>query len=319
MSANIDHVDVAVIGGGPAGAMCAKLLARAGARVALVHHERRRPSSIELMSGPARWLVRDIELRGVDVRETISLWDGDQPVVRDSFWDPYGPALAIDRRELDAVLRRHALQAGAKQIDLRVTEISRARRRWCVGSALTAGWIVVATGCGLPGLGRRGRTLLAQRAVLARYRHPGAPRLYIEKLVHGWLYGIPDPLGGTFVGVCTPRGDDLDRAVASSRLMGHIERSSLYARWSCSASVRCYDRVTGPDWIAIGNAAFAPDPLSGGGIWFALESARAAAEVVIGRSSAGAYQARIAAQVQSHLASRQALSAGDGLTVGVQP
>ena len=151
---------------------------------------------------------------------------------------------------------------------------------------------------------------MKQRAVLARYRSPSAPRLCIENRGDSWIYSLPDPHGGTFVGLVTRSDEDLDAALAASRLLTDLDRSSPHARWSCAASVRSYDRVTGTDWIAVGNAAFAPDPLSGGGVWFALHSADAAAAVLLGGSSATAYQAEIEMQVHTHVESRRALVAG---------
>jgi flavin-dependent dehydrogenase len=313
-----DRVDVAVIGGGPAGASCARLLAAAGLGVALVDHEAGRLSRAELISARARWWLRDHDLCGVDVHETLSWWGGDAPVIRDAFWDPYGPALAIERSELDAALRGQAVGAGAMLVTRRITSLVRTGDRWHLGDGLVADWVVIATGCGLPALGRGGRTLLAQRAVLARYRHDGPPRLCIERTAGGWLYGLPDPAGGTLVGLCTAGPGDLDAALRSSRLLGEVGRATRSRPWSCSASVRAYARVAGPRWLAVGNAAFAPDPLSGGGLWFALETARTASGVVLGHTTAEAYEAYVGARIRGHLASRQAVLA-DGVPEAVQP
>ena len=101
--------------------------------------------------------------------------------------------------------------------------------------------------------------------------------------------------------------------------MRDLDQGSLEEQWSCAASVRRYEHVAGADWIAVGNAAFAPDPLSGGGLWFALHSAAAAAAVVIGRSSVAAYIEEIEAQVRAHLTSRQSRLVPDGMTVSVHP
>ncbi len=48
------------------------------------------------------------------------------------------------------------------------------------------------------------------------------------------------------------------------------------------AGARPFGRAAGDGWIAVGDAAYAPDPLSGMGIELALESARLGARAVSG-------------------------------------
>ena len=48
-----------------------------------------------------------------------------------------------------------------------------------------------------------------------------------------------------------------------------------------SAGIRVFDKVIGENWIAVGDAAFAPDPLSGMGIEFGIESAAFAAQLLL--------------------------------------
>ncbi len=55
----------------------------------------------------------------------------------------------------------------------------------------------------------------------------------------------------------------------------------------------------GDDWIAVGDAAFAVDPLSSGGVDFALRSAMAAADVLLGGDRA-AYQRQIADEASEY-------------------
>ena len=69
--------------------------------------------------------------------------------------------------------------------------------------------------------------------------------------------------------------------------------------------VRAYSRSAGPNWIAVGNAAFSPDPLSGEGLWFAVRTARAAAAVLLGSRSAADYQEWIADATIAHQTERE--------------
>ena len=55
----------------------------------------------------------------------------------------------------------------------------------------------------------------------------------------------------------------------------------------------------GPDWIAVGDAALAVDPLSSGGVAFALRCARAAADVLLG-GDRSAYQDLVAGAAREY-------------------
>ena len=81
------ELDVAVIGGGPAGAVCASELARQGISVSLIFGTRIGKSTVELVSGRACRLLDQlfrqpiIELiEGIEVQETVSLWGTRSPV-----------------------------------------------------------------------------------------------------------------------------------------------------------------------------------------------------------------------------------------------
>ena len=60
MSKRSQSIDVAVVGGGPAGAICALMLARGGARVTLMHWSGYAAGGIELVSGHARLLKSEV-------------------------------------------------------------------------------------------------------------------------------------------------------------------------------------------------------------------------------------------------------------------
>ncbi|HVT12124.1 MAG TPA: FAD-dependent oxidoreductase [Fimbriimonadaceae bacterium] len=307
-----DRYDVAVIGGGPAGSFCAARLAQAGARVALCHRAGARRSTVELLSGRARWMMREVAMpAGVEVFETMSLWGGTEPAVRDSIFDPYGPALAVERAELDAALREFARSCGVTLVDARIRSVCRRDRRWIVEDGLVADWIVLATGgAPKPALGREEEIVHRQTAFFARCASSATPRLRIERAEHGWWYGMPVPSGGLFLGLCSGKEVRLDEALAETRMMAGLVEGPLSARWGMPASIRCYSQAVGEGWIAVGNAAFSPDPLSGEGVWFALNTAQAAGDVLLGQSTPAQYQARIDAAAQTHVASRRIVLAG---------
>jgi flavin-dependent dehydrogenase len=329
-----DRIDVAVIGGGVAGAVCAAILARAGARVALVHGVEARRSTVELLSGRARWLLRNLDLpagEGVEINRTISHWGGALPQTREAMFDPYGPGLAVERASLDLRLREAATSHGASVLAARARALSRASGAWQIGSdkaTLSAANVVLATGAiRSPLIPRDSRTVVDQIAFLARglRRSVSRPKsvaagnvalnvddtLRVEATDIGWWYALPAPDGTAFVGVCTrerPRAADrvawFRRALRQTRLISTFVDATSDV-WGAAAPVRTYPRAAGPNWIAVGNAAFSPDPLCGEGLWFAVRTARAAAAVLMGSQSAADYQEWIAEATIAHQTERE--------------
>jgi flavin-dependent dehydrogenase len=158
--------------------------------------------------------------------------------------------------------------------------------------------------------------LSRQTAFLCRSALPSGERLVIEKGRQGWWYALPVPGGGTFMGYCTEHlrvREDRDawflETLSKTRLLSDLAMDRIDGVWGVPARIRKYDRAIGTDWLAMGDAAFTPDPLCGEGIWFACETARLAAGVVAGSVSAGAYQDWIDGAAASHLSVRDVLLA----------
>ncbi|GGV21393.1 hypothetical protein GCM10010182_49540 [Actinomadura cremea] len=144
-----EHVDVLVVGGGPAGTAAAAALARQGLRTALSDDPPAGTFHDVVVSGPARHALGT--LGGWDAAsprpiEALDLWFGARTrrVIDDA-----GMAVC-DGARLTASLRGVAVETGVLPLSGRVTDLNRAgdghRATLADGSVVTAAHVVLATG-----------------------------------------------------------------------------------------------------------------------------------------------------------------------------
>lgn len=210
------NCDVLVLGAGPAGSACAKLLAEAGQHVVLVDAQRF-PRDKTCGDG----LVPDTHaaLRRLGVWEAVQALARPSPAARcvapsGRFIDVPGELAALPRRELDALLCQAAVQAGARMVaPARFEAPLHDGQGRVVGAQLSsadglhevrATWVVLATGASLKPLEVSG---LCQRrtptgmAIRGYVRHlgmaqeiPGLRFFWHPKLKegYGWIFPGPD-------------------------------------------------------------------------------------------------------------------------------
>ncbi len=235
-----DRCDVLVVGAGPAGSACAQVLAQGGPRVVLVDSQ---VFPRDKVCGDG--LVPDTHaaLRRLGVHDQVMRLAQSASAARcvapnGSFIDIAGELAVLPRRELDALLCRAALAAGALMgAPARFVAPLRDEAGRVCGAELSDGaqtralrsrWLVLATGA-LPNAllaanlcQRRSPSGMALRTYV---RHPGMVddlrqlRFVWHRHLHGgygWIFPAPDGVFNIGVGLLDSREDD-DRSARRRR------------------------------------------------------------------------------------------------------
>ncbi len=306
--------DVLVIGGGPAGACLAGMLARAGRRVLVVelrefprHHI---GESLLAMSIPLLrefGVLEKIAARGfVRKRGALFLWGGgDQPI--DLPMPSPGYAFQVLRSEFDELMLEHARELGAdilfrhRVVGLvsdggRVTGLTVADFG---GNTTTYSARFVVDASGLARfISRRLDLPLAEERIkraavsayysgAGRWQEPYGGDIVTEACRDGWLWFIPLSAELSSVGFVgdaddlrTPAEMALDCQIGSSKIIRCLLRPAVLEckprllRYTTYAADRPF---WGSGYVLVGDAAFFVDPLFSTGVHAALYGAISAA------------------------------------------
>jgi flavin-dependent dehydrogenase len=313
---------VVVLGAGPAGAVAAGLLAKAGRRVALIEERTCFVDKVgETLPAAAATALSAAGLQEVPRRiaalpssGNCSLWGSDVLHTRHGLMSPYGRGLHLDRSAFDASLVDYAITAGAEFLPgWRLAAKSHDGENWSLkfasatrSLARKCEWVLDATGrragfaraCGAKRV--RFDKLVALVGVLETLSDEDEDlSTIVESSANGWWYTARIPLGRRVVMYFTD-GDLLKRqGIKDSRtwllLAGRtqlIRRFTGGFGYALSAPVRPTIADTsrlagaaGPGWTAVGDSAAALDPLSSAGIMHAIKSAVIVANLLAGEQS----------------------------------
>ncbi len=328
--------DVLVAGAGPAGASAALDCNRRGLSVALIEQDRyetRRvgetlpPIIRQQLTALGVW-ERFLECGPLESYGIRTAWETPAPRHQDFIQNPYGCGWHVDRARFDAMLASAAAQAGA-------TLFLPARVGLCNKGEDGAWTLEVDQGgailnlCGRMLIDATGRkAMLASRlgakadvadrligAVSFSENSEIAQWTLIEAAENGWWYSVPLPAAGMVFAYMTD--SDLWMERNWDGLLGEapltFERAGRKPipppSQIVSAASAIRRPVAGPDWMAIGDAAVAFDPLSGQGVFKSMETGLRCASVVAryfdGDLSAPAeYETWINETWQSYLSTR---------------
>jgi len=298
-----------IAGGGPAGAVAAWVLARAGGRILLVDDVRPARRKIgESLPGAARPLLRDLGLLSLvdqgphwPCYGNVSAWGADGLAVTDFIRDPHGFGWRLDRARFDADLRAAARQAGAAFRAARVDKAAPTDDGWRVilsdGEA-RAKWLIDATGRSarvarhLGARRQRDDRLVALCAWAAPRSGDADSRTLVESTPDGWWYTARLPDRTRVVALHVDAGDAAAirgvpgaweaRLARTTHVRAALEGARLLAaprgEEACGARL---DTFAGAGWVAAGDTALSFDPLSSQGIFTALYTGMKAGHAVL--------------------------------------
>ena len=312
-------MDVSILGGGPAGATCALVLARAGCRVRVIDRGDEGFRGGECLPPSALPILRRLDLEAalrngphLPCYANQSSWGAPELWETDFLRSPWGHGWHLDRPAFDRLLLERAESVGAEvRRPAHFVAASRREAGWSVvhraadglEESTTTRWIVDATGHARVWLRRQGVEVERADRQVARILAFAAPdaarnpdtRTLVEAAPHGWWYSAKIPGGRRMVMFFSdadlPALQELRDAAsflaaldATHHVAQRIRDGGYKASGSpitrTAASARAAE-VTGEGWLSVGDAAISFDPLSSQGVVKALRGGEQAASALL--------------------------------------
>jgi len=285
--------EIAIVGGGPAGALCGERLASAGFSVSIYdeHLAWEKPCGGGLTQKALR--AYPFLSEGPQPKKSVSACELVSSSGQRALLSLDRPIVIYSRKVLNGLLLDRAAAAGCQVVQARVTQVDTSGQ----GVRLTAGgqdaradFVVLAAGARNPLL--PGTTALKQQdlELTVGYFVPVPSDRIIVKFLSkfaGYIWSFPrsDHLSVGICGRLTPGGtramkDHLHRFLEAEQIPW--EGSPFYSHVLPSPQVDTLRRrpVVGRNWGLVGDAAAWVDPLTGEGLHYALRSGNLLADAL---------------------------------------
>ncbi len=278
---------IAIIGGGPAGAFAAELLACARRKVLLLDEklawERPCGGGLTHKTLQAYSFLRD----GHEERNWVRGCELTSPSGRSVYLELDRPIAIFSRHVLNGLLLYRAVRAGAEVVRERVTAVRGKPRAWelhTIAGTVNVGFVVFAVGARSSFRAQFSRPFAAEDLmVTAGYYVPGSStdmqvRFFAGLDGYAWLFPRSDHYSA---GICGKLGAT---TTAELRRLLHVylreqgitlHGASFYSHLlpSPTSDFLQHAGFSGPGWAMIGDAAGFVDAITGEGLYYALRSA----------------------------------------------
>ncbi len=281
-------IDVAIIGGGPAGSSAGRLLAAWGHSVVVLDNPAPRARGLaESIPPSTRKLLAEVGvLDVVDAAEFYrstgnTVWWADDAARLETF-GAAALGYQVFRPDFDRVLVDAAASAGAEvRTPARVAAVSCGDDRARVdyehdGAKRALDARLVIDGSGRAGIvGRRfrcaqeGHRTYALVGVWARadWDVPDDTHTLVETYDGGWAWSVPISATTRHVGVMVDHGTNYRTEIAeTTHIRAALEDAVLQHEWACDASLYFASKYAGPRFLLAGDAGSFIDPLSSFGV-----------------------------------------------------
>jgi geranylgeranyl reductase family protein len=286
---------VAILGGGPSGAMAAAQLASSGVETVLFDEK----LAWEKPCGGGltwkAWSQYPFLFDSDTPRKVIHRTVLSAPKSKAVTLNLDNPLLIYSRYDLNSLLLNRAGRAGAQIEKTRVLNIEHKDSGWTLrtrNGSLDADFCIVATGARNP-LRNVGTELTPPDSMTALgYFVPGnRDHIDVQFLANfeGYIWVFPR-CGHMSVGICG-KGESATsmRAILERYMEEHglsKEGATFYGHLLPSLETPSWqrNRISGDGWVATGDAAGLVDPITGEGLYYALRSADLAAKAILAES-----------------------------------
>ncbi|MCM8531084.1 MAG: NAD(P)/FAD-dependent oxidoreductase [Lentisphaeraceae bacterium] len=330
---------VVIVGGGPAGSACAIALANQGMTDVLLleagEHEKFRIG--ESIPPETRSLFVKLGIYQDFLAEkhdpcfgSCSFWGDERRGYNDSIMSPFGNGWHLDRRRFNSFLMKKAEDLGViVKTNQKFSGLTRSNGQssiHCEGvkEPVVAEFVVDATGkkslvstaFGSEKMHSYPIICLAARFSISD-THDVQKMTHLESVDYGWWYSARLPGNQMLITLNTDseliRSMGLQNIETWLKALANTANTSRFLKGaelvdssikSFAAPSFCLDRVVGEDWLAVGDAASAYDPVTSQGIIKSLSNALEAADTILAEDKGTAllsYEKRIVSSFDNYL------------------